>query len=146
MNSQDKIAKIPEVVAYARVSSREQAENSAALDQQIARLKAAGAEIVLTDTESGREGKEDQRSNFQKLMQWVRGGLVKQVIITRLDRLSRSLPTLRKVLNEFQKSNTSPILTRIYLLNNTVANLRGFKACRNGMNTSQRSKLGKNLI
>ncbi|MBD2458219.1 recombinase family protein [Nostoc sp. FACHB-87] len=104
MNSQDKIAKIPEVVAYARVSSREQAENSAALDQQIARLKAAGAEIVLTDTESGREGKEDQRSNFQKLMQWVRGGLVKQVIITRLDRLSRSLPTLRKVLSEFQES------------------------------------------
>ncbi|MEJ1932190.1 fdxN element excision recombinase XisF [Nostoc sp. NIES-2111] len=103
MNSQDKIAKIPEVVAYARVSSREQAENSAALDQQIARLKAAGAEIVLIDTESGREGKEDQRSNFQKLMQWVRGGLVKQVIITRLDRLSRSLPTLRKVLNEFQE-------------------------------------------
>lgn len=104
VNSQDKIAKIPEVVAYARVSSREQAENSAALDQQIARLKAAGAEIVLTDTESGREGKEDQRPNFQKLMQWVRGGLVKQVIITRLDRLSRSLPTLRKVLNEFQES------------------------------------------
>ncbi|MBU7585166.1 MAG: hypothetical protein KAF91_20130 [Nostoc sp. TH1S01] len=58
MNSQDKIVKITEVVAYARVSSREQAENSAALDQQIARLKAAGAEIVLIDTESGREGKE----------------------------------------------------------------------------------------
>ncbi|WP_375470164.1 fdxN element excision recombinase XisF [uncultured Nostoc sp.] len=104
MNSQKKIVEIPEVIAYARVSSKEQAENSAALDQQIARLKAAGAELVLTDTESGREGKEDQRSNFQKLMQWVRGGLVKQVIITRLDRLSRSLPTLRKVLNEFQES------------------------------------------
>lgn len=104
MNSQDKIVKIPEVIAYARVSSREQAENSAALDQQIARLKAAGAELVLVDTESGREGKEDQRPNFQQLMQWVRGGLVKRVIITRLDRLSRSLPTLRKVLTEFQES------------------------------------------
>ncbi len=104
MNSQEKIVKIPQVVAYARVSSREQAENSAALAQQIARLKAAGAELVLADTESGREGKEDQRSNFQQLMQWVRGGLVKRVIITRLDRLSRSLPTLRKVLTEFQES------------------------------------------
>ncbi|EKE96937.1 MULTISPECIES: hypothetical protein [unclassified Tolypothrix] len=31
MNSQDKIVKIPEVIVYARVSSREQAENSAAL-------------------------------------------------------------------------------------------------------------------
>jgi len=38
------------VIAYARVSSREQAENSAALDRQIARLKAAGAELVLADT------------------------------------------------------------------------------------------------
>ncbi|WP_322736406.1 fdxN element excision recombinase XisF [Nostoc sp. DedQUE12b] len=104
MNSQEKIVKIPEVIAYARVSSREQAENSAALDQQIARLKAAGAELVLADTESGREGKEDQRSNFQQLMQWVRGGLVKRVIITSLDRLSRSLPTLHKVLTEFQES------------------------------------------
>lgn len=52
MNSQEKIVKIPEVVAYARVSSREQAENFAALDQQITRLKAAGAELVLTDTSS----------------------------------------------------------------------------------------------
>ncbi|MEH1948241.1 MAG: recombinase family protein [Nostoc sp.] len=104
MNSQEKIVKIPEVIAYARVSSRKQAENSAALDRQIARLKAAGAELVSADTESGREGKEDQRSNFQQLMQWVRGGLIKRVIITRLDRLSRSLPTLRKVLTEFQES------------------------------------------
>ncbi|BAY61181.1 hypothetical protein NIES22_12420 [Calothrix brevissima NIES-22] len=104
MNSQDKIAKIPEVIAYARVSSREQAENSAALDQQIARLKAAGAELILVDTESGREGKESQRSDFQKLIKWVRGGLVKRVIITRLDRLSRSVLTLRKVIKEFQDS------------------------------------------
>ncbi|MEH2126590.1 recombinase family protein [Nostoc sp.] len=113
MNSQEKIVKIPEVIAYARVSSREQAENSAALDRQIARLKAAGAELVLADTESGREGKEDQRSNFQQLMQWVRGGLVKRVIITRLDRLSRSLPTLRKVLTELQENPANSSIATI---------------------------------
>ena len=43
VNSQEKIVKIPEVIAYARVSSREQTENSAALVQQISFLKAAGA-------------------------------------------------------------------------------------------------------
>ncbi|WP_335136227.1 hypothetical protein [Nostoc sp.] len=33
----------------------------------------------------------------------------------------------------------------IHDLVNTLANLRGFNACGNGMNTSQRSELGKNL-
>jgi site-specific DNA recombinase len=109
VNSPQKVAEIPETVAYARVSSREQAENSAALDQQIARLKSAGAELVLADVESGREGKESDRPNFQKLMHWVRGGLVKRVILTRLDRLSRSLPTLRKTLDEFQQAECTLI-------------------------------------
>lgn len=97
------LAEVPEVVGYARVSSREQAENSAALGQQVARLEMAGATLVLADVESGREGKEDSRAQFQKLMGWVRNGLVKKVIITRLDRLSRSLPTLRRALAEFQQ-------------------------------------------
>lgn len=43
------------------------------------------------------------------MMESVRRGSVKQVFITRLDRLSRSLPTLRKVLDEFQKSNCTLI-------------------------------------
>jgi site-specific DNA recombinase len=80
VNSPKKDVEIPTVIAYARVSSREQAENSAALDQQIARLDLAGAELVLVDIESGREGKESDPPNFQKLMQWVRSGLVKRVI------------------------------------------------------------------
>jgi site-specific DNA recombinase len=95
---------IPRVVGYARVSTREQAENFAALDQQIARLEAAGVERVLVDVESGREGKEADRPQFQQIMQWVKDGVVEKVVITRLDRLSRSLPTLRKALDEFQKA------------------------------------------
>jgi DNA invertase Pin-like site-specific DNA recombinase len=74
--------KIPECVAYSRVSSREQAENTPALNQQIARLKAYSVELVLTDVESGREDKESQRLQFQKLMDWVRLGLIKKVIVT----------------------------------------------------------------
>lgn len=104
MSNQEKLVEVPETLAYARVSSREQAEDSAALDQQIARLKAAGAELVLVDVESGRENKESDRPNFQKMMQWVRAGSIKRVILTRLDRLSRSLPTLRKTIDEFQQA------------------------------------------
>lgn len=109
VNNQEKIAEIPEIVGYARVSTVEQSQNSHALEQQIARLKSAGVELVLVDVESGREGKESDRPNFQKMMNLVRRGLVKQIYITRLDRLSRSLPTLRKVLDQFHKSNCTLI-------------------------------------
>ena len=108
MNNQ-KIVEIPQTIAYARVSTLEQSQNSHALEQQVARLKSFGVELVLIDVESGREGKESDRPNFQKMMEWVRQRLVGQVVITRLDRLSRSLPTLRKVLDEFQKFNCTLI-------------------------------------
>lgn len=97
--------KLPSVVGYARVSSKDQADNSNALEQQIARLKARGVDLILVDSESGREGKETKRTQYQKLMQGIREGLVKKVIITRLDRLFRSLPSLRKALAEFQQYN-----------------------------------------
>lgn len=101
----NKTAKVPLIIGYARVSTKDQSEDSNALEQQIARLKATGVEQILVDVESGREGKESDRPNFQKMMEWVKKGLVKQVIITRIDRLSRSLTTLRKTLTEFQQYN-----------------------------------------
>ncbi|MFB2834449.1 hypothetical protein [Floridanema evergladense] len=53
MSKQEKIAEIPEIIAYARVSTVEQSQNSHALEQQIARLKSTGVELVLVDVESG---------------------------------------------------------------------------------------------
>lgn len=99
------MSKLPPVVGYARVSSKDQADNSNALEQQIARLEARGVDLVLVDSESGREGKETKRTQYQKLMQGIREGQVKKVIITRLDRLFRSVPSVRKTLAEFQKYN-----------------------------------------
>ncbi len=89
------------IVAYARVSTREQAENFNALEQQLARLKATEAQEILHDVDSGRD---DDRPQFQRLMKAVRDGVVAKVIVTRLDRLTRSLPTLRRVLDDFQRS------------------------------------------
>ena len=99
------MSKLPPVIGYARVSSKDQADNSNALEQQIARLEARGVDLVLVDSESGREGKEVKRTQYQKLMQGIREGHVKKVIITRLDRLFRSLPSLRKALAEFEHYN-----------------------------------------
>lgn len=89
------------IVGYARVSSREQAENSHALEQQKDRLKReGGVSEILEDVASGSK---DDRPSFKKLMDLVKEGKVHRVVVTRLDRLSRSVPTSRKVIDEFQK-------------------------------------------
>ena len=55
------------IVGYCRVSSREQSDNSSALEQQIPRVREAGAEEVLIDVESGRSSREDTEPNFKSL-------------------------------------------------------------------------------
>jgi len=87
-------------IGYARVSSREQAENSHALEQQMQRLRVAGVEEIYSDVESGTK---DDRQGFNLVMALVRSRAVDEVVITRLDRLTRSLITLRKVLDEFRE-------------------------------------------
>ncbi|MEA5620649.1 fdxN element excision recombinase XisF [Cronbergia sp. UHCC 0137] len=89
-------------VGYARVSSREQADNSHALEQQCDRIRNAGAEELFVDVESGSR---DDRRQFNKLIDLVRKGQVKEIVVTRLDRLTRSLPTLRKTIDDLQKHN-----------------------------------------
>lgn len=89
------------IIGYARVSSREQFEDSNALEQQMARLRLAGAEEILSDVVSGRGGKESKRSSFQRLLKLVESESIDKVIVTRLDRLSRSLLTLRTTVDLF---------------------------------------------
>ncbi|BBD60724.1 resolvase [Nostoc sp. HK-01] len=88
-------------VGYARVSSREQAVNSHALDQQIQRLKDSGAYLIIVDVQTG---KKDNRPGLIKLMQLVKENQIAEVIITRLDRLGRSVPLIRKNILVFQET------------------------------------------
>jgi site-specific DNA recombinase len=74
-------------LGYARVSSVEQALDSHALEQQIERLKLAGATEVYVDVESGYKNR--KRLELEKVMQMVKNQECDEVIITRLDRLSR---------------------------------------------------------
>lgn len=97
-NVQEKMEKL--MIGYARVSSREQAEDTNALNQQIARLENAGAKVILTDIE---QGKKDDRTQYQELIRLVKAGKVAKVFITRIDRITRSLPTLRKLIDTFQQ-------------------------------------------
>ncbi len=92
------------IVGYARVSSRDQAENTHALEQQIARLEAAGATEIFHDVESGL--KED-RTQFRQLLSLVETRQVDVVVFTRIDRMSRSLPMIRKVVEVFRKAGVA---------------------------------------
>ncbi|MGB7249075.1 MAG: recombinase family protein, partial [Phormidesmis sp.] len=92
------------IIGYARVSSREQAENSHALEQQVARLRAAGAEDVITDVQSGSKA---NRAGLQQIMQLVEEQRIEEVIITRLDRLARSIVTTKKVIDLFRRQEVN---------------------------------------
>lgn len=92
------------VYGYARVSTQEQASEFDALNQQIARLKAAGATFVLIDIESGRS---DTRKQFNQLLKLVEQNQVSEIIITRVDRLGRSVITIHKTIEIFVKHNVN---------------------------------------
>jgi len=92
------------VVGYERLSSKEQAFNSPAREQQRTRLETAGATKIFEDIESGRN---DDRPRLQKLMTLVANQDVDEVVITRLDRLGRSLPKIRECISIFKEANVN---------------------------------------
>lgn len=92
------------IVGYERLSSKDQAFNSPAREQQKARLIAAGATEIFEDIESGRN---DDRQQLQKLMQKVINREVDEVVITKIDRLGRSLPKLRECINIFLETGVN---------------------------------------
>lgn len=82
------------VKGYARVSTREQAENQYALEQQIARLKEGIARLfpelkaeILFDVESGDS---NEREKFNRLLEQIEQGKIKVIVATRWDRLTRN--------------------------------------------------------
>lgn len=87
-------------VGYARVSSQEQARDSAALDQQISRLNKAGAERIYCDVQSGAD---DDRPELQKLLTEVNAGLIDSLVITRIDRITRDSSFNLQLLKTFDK-------------------------------------------
>ncbi|MGD1911718.1 MAG: fdxN element excision recombinase XisF [Rivularia sp. (in: cyanobacteria)] len=95
------------IYGYARVSTVEQSLEYDALKQQVKRLENAGADVVLVDIESGRSNK---RKEFNKLLKLVEKGKVREIIVTRIDRLGRSdIDVIRTI----QLFNDSGIILRI---------------------------------
>jgi len=87
-------------VAYGRVSSREQAFNSHALEQQLTRLENEKPDVIIYDVQSG---KKDDRSGLMEVLALIQGGEVSEVIITRIDRLGRRIAIIRKFVDLLQQ-------------------------------------------
>lgn len=75
-------------LAYARVSTLEQANFHHALEQQIDRLQGVPDVVVLSDIESGARL---ERDNYQRVLSMIESGEVSHLYITRMDRLLRDL-------------------------------------------------------
>ena len=76
---------IPQIVGYARVSTQS-GEQKSALVTQKNRLKSAGVEKIYTDVESGRS---NDRKAFNELLQLIDKKAIKEIVVTRFDRLGR---------------------------------------------------------
>ncbi len=83
---------------YARVSSIDQD-----LSIQQAALKAAGCEVVRAEKASG--ARRDGRSELQVLLDFLRPG--DTLVVTRIDRLARSLKDLQDIVHELKGKGVS---------------------------------------
>ena len=97
--------------AYVRVSTEDQAAEGFSIEGQIEKLKAyaslhdLGAVTVIEDV--GWSGKNTERPGLQQLLKMVEQGHVSNVIVWRLDRLSRNLGDLILLADSFGTSNVA---------------------------------------
>lgn len=83
------------LIGYARTSTREQV---AGLEDQIAKLNAAGCAIVRSEQVSSM--KTEDRKEFATVMQFMRPG--DTLVVTKLDRLARSVAHLLEIVKELE--------------------------------------------
>ena len=98
------------VALYTRVSTDIQAhKDEGSLDTQAARLRAylnsrpGPHQVVEVFREEGASGKSLDRPELQRMLTAVKRGLVDLVLVTRLDRLSRSLLDFFELNRSFEK-------------------------------------------
>ncbi|MDW8515859.1 recombinase family protein [Priestia flexa] len=90
---------------YIRVSTEEQAKEGYSIRAQTDRLKAycvsQGWEIVDFYVDDGQSAKDMERTNLKRMIQHIENGLIECVLVYKLDRLTRSVLDLYKLLEIF---------------------------------------------
>jgi DNA invertase Pin-like site-specific DNA recombinase len=111
-------------IGYARVSS-----SSQELDIQKAKLKAAGCEVIRSETVSG--ASRDGRSELATVMEFLREG--DELVVHRLDRLGRSTRDVLNLIHELEAKGASlrvlePEVTTAGAMGNMVITVLGMVA------------------
>jgi site-specific DNA recombinase len=100
-------------IGYIRVSTDKQAEHGVSLDAQCEKIKAMAIvrEVELTEMiiDAGESAKSLNRTGMARLLELVNGRKIDTVIITKLDRLTRSVRDLADLLELFEKRGVSLI-------------------------------------
>jgi len=98
-------------VGYARVSTTEQD-----LSGQLAALKDAGCKRIYSEKKSGANG---DRAALQRMLKEVQPGDI--VVVTRLDRLARSVRNLLEIVERFSQDNVGFVSLREKHIDTTSA-------------------------
>lgn len=95
---------------YVAVYARQSVFNpdSISVDDQIEKsTRLADGETVVVYQDKGYTGANTQRPDFQRMMKDIQAGLIKKVIVWKLDRISRSVADFSLMINVFQEYDVS---------------------------------------
>jgi len=96
-------------VGYIRVSTEEQAREGISLEAQEDKIKKYvdlhNLELVEVIRDEGKSGKDLNREGIQKIISWCREGKVNQLIVYKMDRLTRRTLDLLTLVEEVFKPN-----------------------------------------
>jgi site-specific DNA recombinase len=107
------------VVGYARVSTETQAEAGVSLESQIAKLNAYAVamdlEIVEVVVDSGVSAKTMNRPGLARIVAMLDAGDVDGVLVTKLDRLTRSVRDLGELVDRYfaERAKTPRVLLSV---------------------------------
>ena len=108
--SRKKAVMKPMIVGYARVSTAEQATDGISMVDQEKRIRALavakGIELDEMIIDAGFSAKTLQRPGMARLLAGIRAGEISTVIVTKLDRLTRSVRDLATILELFDDKNS----------------------------------------
>jgi DNA invertase Pin-like site-specific DNA recombinase len=102
------------IYGYARVSTRGQAKDGNSLENQEAILKEHGAEVIYSDSVTGRNL---DRPNLKKLLSEIKEG--DTLIVTKLDRIARSLTQGSELVNHLIDMGIKVNILNIGIMDNT---------------------------
>ncbi|MBF0548242.1 MAG: recombinase family protein [Candidatus Riflebacteria bacterium] len=101
----------PKAAGYIRVSTDEQAESRLSLQAQEEKIrtyvKLHDIELLTIETDSAISGKNIDRPALKKLLALIESGQINTVIVSKLDRLSRSVMDTLRLLESFKKAKVA---------------------------------------